>query len=201
MSSNIPEYSAFRLFLRSLVEKGGTGLITLMQDDLENAWDAIKVVQQRNAVRGQLESLEEQVADLLKTFDPAPSGPPVVVRKPKAVEPSVEVVKEEAEEDWRWVVLPNGTTTRRYQISDLGRVRSYAMPDNPRILMGSIHKGRRRYSLTITMGGAHGWFYASDLVLNTFRRTAEPGEVSDYLDGDGDNNKLSNLYWRTLAAA
>lgn len=98
-------------------------------------------------------------------------------------------------EEWRWI--PGYED--RYEISDLGRVRSYrgsrgirlrepqirtASPDSKGYHVIKLYKNDRRA------------FRLSRLVLTIFKGDGT-GLQASHLDGNVDNNNLSNLTWET----
>lgn len=100
-----------------------------------------------------------------------------------------------------WGSVPGFTG---YEISDLGRVRSYRIPgvnppamcSTPRILdlsvgsSGHVYVGLRRDGKTIN-GQLGNW------ILLTFVGTPAFGEECLHADDDPSNNKLTNLRWGT----
>ena len=91
-------------------------------------------------------------------------------------------------EEWRGV--PG--FEHRYQVSSLGRIRSYGADSHKRILKGiTLPRG---YKLLNARGnGKSTWFKVHRLVFETFVRKLEAGEVLDHIDRDQTNNAVKNL--------
>lgn len=86
--------------------------------------------------------------------------------------------------------------TGKYQVSDLGRVRSYARGRNGTILKHSYDRsGYHRVGLSICRGKVK-WSLVHRLVLTTFVG-AKVGMQVNHIDGNKDNNTLQNLEWCT----
>lgn len=101
-------------------------------------------------------------------------------------------------ETWRQIRHHPG-----YEVSDLGRVRSWLRPgglriderDSPRVLkptadafgrLSIVLRDDRREDRTLSV---------AKLVLTTFRRGPRDKEIAAYRDGDPGNCALSNVYW------
>jgi hypothetical protein len=97
-------------------------------------------------------------------------------------------------EIWRAVVGHEG----RYEISDLGRVRSL-LQRQPRILAQSA-KRHRRGCLSVELradGSKRVHRLVHQLVLEAFVGPRPEGHGGAHDDGDPTNNRLPNLAWKT----
>ena len=107
------------------------------------------------------------------------------------------------EEEWREVVGHEG-----YEVSNLGRVRSYRMSgranerflQEPKIRKPVPAKKRGGYlTLTFIRDGKAVYRYVHHLVLEAFVGPCPPGMQARHADDrDVTNNALSNLRWGTL---
>jgi hypothetical protein len=107
-------------------------------------------------------------------------------------------------ETWRPVVGFEG----RYEVSDLGRVRSL---DRTRAIPTRLRSGETRTLIRHLKGrvlrpgrASHGYYTVNldqearclhELVLLAFRGPKAPGQLARHLDGDKANNRLGNLVW------
>ena len=105
-------------------------------------------------------------------------------------------------EQWRGIV----GWDRRYEVSDLGRVRSKDMCCGARNNTTMLRKGRilkpvckqgRYLAVTLADGLTREQHLINVLVLNTFVGPKPSGFVARHLDGDMTNNILNNLRWGT----
>ena len=99
-------------------------------------------------------------------------------------------------ERWRWIKGHEG----RYEVSDLGRVRSWRTSrrgePGPRILKQATVRGYKQVSLGHPhYGGGIGRVHK--LVLEAFVGAAPDGMECRHDDGDRGNNALANLSWGT----
>ena len=92
-----------------------------------------------------------------------------------------------------------------YEISNLGRVRSYRSygrsnirRHRPRVLKGLKNKGYRYFA--IRTDGKLKWYAVHQLVLAAFVGPKPEGMEACHADGVRDNNRLSNLRWDTRSA-
>ena len=85
-----------------------------------------------------------------------------------------------------------------YEISNLGRVKSYNVPcwRDSRILMGSINRNGY-YRVTLSKQEKEFYFYIHHLVLNAFTGLCPEGHEANHKDGIKTNNRRSNLEWTT----
>ena len=99
-------------------------------------------------------------------------------------------------EEWRAVA-----GTRGYEVSNLGRVRSYwissgIVVETPRVL----RPGRRRDAAIVKIRLQDGTFKTTGihrLVLEAFVGPCPPGHEGCHYDGNPHNNRLENLRWDT----
>lgn len=87
----------------------------------------------------------------------------------------------------------------RYEVSDLGRVKSL-IRKSPRILAGKISKNRRRVILLYDGHGGRHYRFAYTLVLEAFIGPRPEGLVACHWDGNSLNDNADNLRWDTLLA-
>jgi hypothetical protein len=93
-------------------------------------------------------------------------------------------------EVWKEVEGSNG----KYEVSDLGRVRSFAYGKKPRMLGGRRHEfGYVVYNLRLKKN-VQTSFFAHRLVMKTFNPKNDEMVVC-HIDNDPSNNALSNLEW------
>lgn len=108
-----------------------------------------------------------------------------------------DVTLRECEEEWRQVSGFEG----RYDVSSLGRVRCWYAGGgykriSPRIKV--LAYGRDGYRMVSLYDGDRSRVvHIARLVLETFVGPAQSGYEASHLDGDKDNNHLSNLAWET----
>lgn len=104
-------------------------------------------------------------------------------------------------ENWKWIKDYEG----RYEVSNVGRVRSYIIPDSkgelsrrPQIILkqGVHNKGYLLVGLFNGMGGRC-TARVHRLVLQEFIGQCPRNMQAAHLDGDPGNNKLDNLQWVT----
>lgn len=106
----------------------------------------------------------------------------------------------EAVENWKWVPGYKGL----YEISDLGRVRSYykrsqggwVLSDVPQEVKSINNKAGYLY-IGLSKNGVQKNFYVHRLVLLAFGVTPSECEEAGHLDGNPGNNRLDNLKWLT----
>ncbi|WP_370530824.1 NUMOD4 domain-containing protein [Mycobacterium paragordonae] len=92
----------------------------------------------------------------------------------------------------------------KYQVSDLGHVRSWAQPNGncpipstPRILKSTRnYKGYHVVTLS-DWAGSKKQYRVHCLVLTAFKGDRPPGHQGAHQDDDKDNNELANLAWKT----
>lgn len=102
----------------------------------------------------------------------------------------------------------------RYQVSNLGRVRSLErvvkhrgtgkMKVRGRLLKPSWRAGdpdAGHPSVSLSLNGDQKRHYLSRLVLSTFERGPEPGEIARFKNGDSTDVRLVNLRWGTRSEA
>ena len=95
----------------------------------------------------------------------------------------------ETPEEWQWI--PG--FERRYQVSNLGRVRSFQRPGGPRLL--KIQYWSSRVAL-IHLGEIGGYWTIGSLVLTAFEGSRPTKKhMALHKDLNWRNNLLSNLYW------
>lgn len=105
-------------------------------------------------------------------------------------------------DDWteRWLPIPGHEG--RYEVSDLGRVRSLAQTTRdgrrlkPRLLSGRPQTSGHLAALLTTDGVSRNAL-VHRLVLFAFVGPPPPGMHALHSDGDPANNRLSNLRWGT----
>lgn len=105
-------------------------------------------------------------------------------------------------EEWRPVIGYEG----RYEVSDLGRVRSLArivaIGTNSRVLLGAVLKpkvlrnGYLAVGLWATKGRAR-WVLVHRIVLEAFVGPAPAWHETRHIDGDKANCRRANLEWAT----
>jgi hypothetical protein len=109
---------------------------------------------------------------------------------------------EDSVESWRPVVGFEGS----YEVSNWGRVRSLwvdkARVRRPRrcplVLTAHVNPETLYHSVTLVRGkGQHVTKNAHSLVLEAFVGPRPDGHVGGHRDGNGSNNRLSNLAWIT----
>ena len=101
----------------------------------------------------------------------------------------------------KWVQIPG--FEGRYEVSDLGRVRSVdreveTSNGQVRRYRGMLLSPGRMNDfghVTVMLGRDGGSRCVHDLVLNAFVGPPEPGQECRHFDGDGSNNRLENLRW------
>jgi hypothetical protein len=104
-------------------------------------------------------------------------------------------------EVWRPVV---GYETL-YEVSNLGQVRSLWFTNckvckprrNPLILTPFINQKTKYHSVTLVRDGVHTTLCLHKLVLDAFVGPRPEGHVGGHRDGNGSNNRLTNLDWIT----
>lgn len=96
-----------------------------------------------------------------------------------------------------WVDIPG--FTNRYEVSDCGRVRSFAKPGPPIILKPAISysKTGRIEALRVTLVQPRRSHAVHHLVLEGFVGPRPPGTEGAHGDGDPANNLVGNLRWAT----
>lgn len=100
---------------------------------------------------------------------------------------------EPEQEEWRPIADYDG----RYEVSNLGRVRSTRGLFGARILSASP-KGSRYWRVTLTGDdGRQRTPTIHALVLTAFRGQRPHGKQGCHNDGDRSNNRLANLRWDT----
>jgi hypothetical protein len=105
-------------------------------------------------------------------------------------EPIVPQVVTEPEE-WRRVVLPDGTTVNTHMISNKGFIRSN---DKENILRQG-QKDKTGYRFKFTIDGILKSYGVHDLVACTFIRLPEDGEVIWHKNRERTDNRSGNLEW------
>ena len=103
------------------------------------------------------------------------------------------------QEEWRSVVGFEGL----YEVSSNGQVRSLRFRNKqadlllakPRIRKHSFNKGA--HTVTLSRGGKVVRQFVSRLVLSAFAGAQPEGMEGAHLDGNLDNNSISNLAWVT----
>lgn len=86
----------------------------------------------------------------------------------------------------------------RYEVSNLGRIRSYAKGP-VRILRQSKHKGYYVVGITCSITKKKYYKVVHRLVAETFLENPNQKPVVDHINGDRFNNQVSNLRWATLS--
>ena len=96
-------------------------------------------------------------------------------------------------EQWRNVAGTSG----HYEVSNLGRVRSIDRTINNRTYKGKVLTGTKNRSghLAVNLSGRRDYIHR--LVLETFVGPQPDGMECRHLDGNPENNRLSNLRWGT----
>lgn len=110
---------------------------------------------------------------------------------------------EHAEGAERWASVPGYEGL--YEASDWGRVRSLVRKSSTRsvvrgipLVMSPLRRGKYQ-SYTLYRDGKGRAFYLHLLVLRAFVGEAPAGHEGAHDDGDRENNRLSNLLWKTHA--
>ncbi len=102
-------------------------------------------------------------------------------------------------EEWRPVPGFEGM----YEVSNLGRVKSFKNPKLPGLIMKpgvtNHRNGYRSVHLELKNGSASRQFRLNRLVWTVFRGPIPDGLHVDHIDNDSTNNKLDNLQLLTLA--
>lgn len=100
----------------------------------------------------------------------------------------------EGMETWKPVKGAEG----RYEVSDLGNVKSLVAPGGERVLKPYPHvkSGHRMLALSVRRGEVK-MKYVHLLVLEAFRGDAPKGMEGCHSDGNPGNNALANLRWDT----
>lgn len=108
--------------------------------------------------------------------------------------------------EWRSVVGTGGW----YDVSDSGRLRSWVIGrrgckgvrnrrDAPRLLRGQLsHDGYQKYTLCYGINQIPKRMSAHVLVLEAFVGPRSDGQQCRHLNGERDDNRLSNLAWGTI---
>lgn len=106
------------------------------------------------------------------------------------------------EEIWKDVVTGDGIYKDRYQVSNLGRVRSkdvkyYSEKGNKWIVrtgkIRALSKGKNYLKLSLKVNGNERTVNVHVLVSDAFNRLRKEGEEIDHIDNDKLNNKAENL--------
>lgn len=107
-------------------------------------------------------------------------------------------------EEWRPISGYGG----RYEVSNIGRVRSWVSTVGSRVVAlkhpeirtakAAGSKGQYR-AITLSLAGTKTRFYIHDLVATAFIGPRPPGHEVAHGDGAGDNNQWTNLAWKTRA--
>ena len=113
---------------------------------------------------------------------------------------SLEVaMADEEREEWRAVPGMLG-----YEVSDLGRVRTWkagrhpiGTSKNPRLLRLQTPGGGMYFSARFVENGKARWFRVHRLVLEAFIGPCPPGMQCRHLNGKPQDNRLANLSWGT----
>ena len=87
-------------------------------------------------------------------------------------------------EAWKTITGYDGL----YEVSDKGRVRSYAKKGHVRILRQAINKKRRYPYVTLSFRGVRATYYIHRLVLLAFVGNPERNQECRHMDGNRSNN-------------
>ncbi len=101
-------------------------------------------------------------------------------------------------EEWR----PVAGTSGRYDVSNIGRVRSWAVGGSPtkraqKPRLMRLSTTARGYKFTRLVGYPVRMAKVHRLVLEAFRGPPPEGAEGSHLNGDPGDNRLSNLAWHT----
>lgn len=103
-----------------------------------------------------------------------------------------------SKEIWKEIRIEGHTLKNRYEISSLGRVKSYAYGDKGRILKGTKLEGYPAVRFRDVNGKMINR-YVHRLVAEYFLDAPEEGqEIIIHLDYDKENNEASNLAWANV---
>jgi hypothetical protein len=96
----------------------------------------------------------------------------------------------------RWVPVPG---YRNYEVSDLGRVRSWHRKNAPQVLAQRTNGCDGYMRVNLYESGANTNARVHRLVLAAFVGPCPAGQEVRHRDGTADNNALSNLHYGTRA--
>lgn len=95
--------------------------------------------------------------------------------------------------NWRPVVGFEGL----YVVSDEGLVHSLPRATTPGQIIQPRHDPNGYLQVTLSKNGKHSHHRVHVLVLTAFREPCPPGKEGAHEDGNKDNCRLSNLFWKT----
>lgn len=111
-------------------------------------------------------------------------------------------------EEWRQIAGYEG----HYEVSSAGRVRTYKDSSGgartgvvwlltPRLVTPKRRGSAGQYlGVTLSKDGKKRHFYIHALVAEAFHGPRPPGHQAAHDNGDGHNNRLENILWKTVAA-
>lgn len=96
-----------------------------------------------------------------------------------------------------WKSIPNFDG---YEVSNLGRIRSWKRSLNPPVEVSLISndKYKNYYRVPLYTKTGRRWLAVHRAVLLAFVGQPKRGQICCHNDGNGKNNKLSNLRWGTI---
>lgn len=97
----------------------------------------------------------------------------------------------------RWLAMPG--YEGRYEVSDRGRVRSFAKNTQEPVIKKQRKDERGYWRTCLAEPGRQRYRLVYPLVLRAFGGPRPPGMECAHLDGDKDNNAIENLAWVTHA--
>lgn len=106
--------------------------------------------------------------------------------------PQAKDYKQLREEKWRWITKPFDD----YQVSNLGRVKSFKGRKNGKILKSQLWKNGYA-GVHLTSNGKSKWVKVSRLVAAAFIQNKKKLPIVNHLNGVRDDDRAKNLEWCT----